>query len=357
MTFSPWAFFRAPAAESLGCSASEIALFTRQLSTLINAGVPLVVGLEALSRGTDPLSSRVCPLLARRLAQGGSFSSALRGFPRIFSSTYIAIVRGAEETGTLHRDLDHLADWLERQDKLFRHLRRAMTYPCLVVLVTFVLTLVLFRTVIPRILEAVVGMGATLPTPTRILLTMVQIVQSPWFWMFAVLAWVALVGYLRSPRGWRTFTGIMVGVPVLGTALRLGATARLALTLSVLLAAGSDVMRACGIAAESSGLPQMSEDGARIQSALSEGKFLSQTYGESSLYPPLLGDMLKAGEESGKLSNMLLHAATLFEEETYARLEMLTNLLEPLALGLLSLGVGFVLVGVVMPMTTMLQAL
>lgn len=357
MNFSPWSFFRAPAAENLSCSTSEIALFTRQLSTLINAGVPLVAGLEALSRGSDTLATRVSPVLARRLAQGGRFSSALKGFPRIFNQTYVAIIRGSEETGTLHKDLDYLASWLERQDKILRHVGRALTYPCLVILVTFALTVLLFKTVIPKILEAVVGMGAALPTPTKILLTTVKVVESPWTWILVVIAVIAMVGYLRTPQGWKALTGILIGVPFVGVVLRLAAAARLSLTLSILLGAGSEVLRACGIAGSSSGLPQMTSDSERVQLGLREGKLLSQMYGDSGLYPALLCDMLKAGEESGRLSDMLLHAATLFEEETYSRLEILTNLLEPLALGVISMGVGFILVGVVMPMTTMLQAL
>lgn len=357
MSFSPLTFFRAPAAEQLSCSTSELSLFTRQLSTLINAGVPLVSSLETLSQGEDPLSSRVVPILARRVAQGIPFSTALRSFPRIFPMTYVSLIRGSEETGTLHKNLDYLADWLERHDKILRHVKRAMTYPVLVIVVTFILTMALFRTVVPKILEAVLDMGAALPAPTRLLLVMVEVVKSPWAWLASVLVILAVVGYLRSPQGWRTFTGILVGAPGIGSLLRCAASARLSLTLSMLLAAGSEVMRACGIAGSSSGLPQFHEDADRIRAELREGRFLSQAYNGSALYPPLLCDLLRAGEESGKLAPMLQHAATLFEEETYGRLETLTNLLEPLALAFISLGVGFVLIGVVMPMTTMLSAL
>ena len=357
MSFSLLNFFRAPAAEQMSCSTSELSLFTRQLSTLINAGVPLVSSLETLSQGTDALSSRVVPLLARKVAQGIPFSAALRSFPRIFSTTYVSLIRGSEETGTLHKNLDYLAEWLERHDKILRHVRRAMTYPILVVIVTCVLTLALFKTVIPKILEAVLDMGAALPTPTRLLLLMVELVKSPWTWVCVTLMGLALIGYLRSPQGWRAFTGVLVGTPGIGSLVRCAAAARLSLTLSMLLAAGSEVMRACGIAGSSSGLPQVAEDADRVRTELREGKFLSQIYSGSGLYPPLLCDMLRAGEESGKLAPMLQHAATLFEEETYGRLESITSLLEPLALGVISMGVGFVLIGVVMPMTTMLSAL
>lgn len=357
MSFSPLSFFRAPAVENITCSASELALFTRQLSVMMLSGIPLVASLDSLSRGEDPLSSRVLPIMARRLSQGHRLSSALRAFPRIFPPAYIWLIHGAEETGTLHRNLEHLADWLERQDKLIRQTRKALTYPVLVLLVTFVLTIALFRTVIPSILDAVLGMGASLPAPTKALVTMVAVVQSPWSWVLAVLVIAAVTGYLRSEKGRRALSVFLLSTPIMGDLLRSSASARLALTLSMLLESGSEVMRACAIAGAASGLTQMADDTERVRTELREGHTLSHAYTYPALYPPLICDMLKAGEESGRMTSMLRHASKLFEEDTYSRLESLTNLLEPLALAGISLGVGFILVAVMMPMSTMLGAL
>lgn len=351
-----WSFFRAPALESLRCSPSELAIFTRQLAVLLGAGVPLVTSLDALSRGHDVLSSRVAPQLARKVSMGSTLSAALNGFPLIFPQAYIWLIRGGEETGTLYRLLDHLADWLERQDKLLRQVRKALTYPCLIMLLVFVLTIALFRTVIPRILEAVVGVGASLPGPTRALLVVVQLVQSPWFWLAVVLLVAVLVGYLRSPQGLATVARVLVGTPVVGDLMLSAGTARLSMTLAMLLESGTEVMRACGIAGSASGLIPMAEDSERVRAELRQGHELSQAY-SAALYPPLLTDMLKAGEESGRLTNLLRHASRLFEEETFGRLESLTNLLEPLILAGISLGVGFILVAIILPMTTMMQAL
>lgn len=324
---------------------------------LIGAGIPLVTSLETLSRGDDPLSARVMPLVSKRVSQGSRLSVAFKAFPRVFPATYIWLVNGAEETGTLHRVFEHLADWLERQDKLTRQVLKALTYPGLVLAVTLLLTIGLFRTVIPSILEAVLGVGAVLPLPTKILLVVVALVQNPWTYVLTVILMVVMAGYLRSPKGRRLFSDVLLGLPVMGELLRFGATARMSLTLSMLLEAGINVTRACFIAGSAGGLPQMTDDTTRIRSELREGRYLSQIYQSSSLYPPLLCDMLKAGEESGRLAPLIRQAGELFEEETYGRLETFASLLEPIVLAGISLGVGFILIAVMMPMTAMLSAL
>jgi type IV pilus assembly protein PilC len=332
-------------------------VFTRQLAILMGAGVPLVASLETLSRGEDPLSARVVPQLARRVAQGARLSAAFQSFPRVFPPAYVWLIRGGEETGALHRLLHHLADWLERQDRLLRQVKKALTYPCLVVALVSVLTIALFRTVIPRILEAVLGMGAALPPPTKALLTAVHLVQSPWAWMLFVLIAAAVVGYLRSPQGSRAALRVLLGTPVVGDLLRCAACARMGFTLAMLLESGTEVTRAIAIAGSASGLPPMAEDSERVRGLLRQGDELSHAYQGSSLYPPLLSDMLKAGEESGKMTELIRHASRILEEETYGRLDSLTNLLEPIILAGISLGVGFILVATILPMTTMLQTL
>jgi type IV pilus assembly protein PilC len=343
-----WTFFRSPALENVRASC--------RVKTA-NSDEPLVGALNALSRGEDPLSARVVPQLARRVATGATLSASLQGFPQLFPAAYVWLVRGGEETGALHQVMLHLADWLERQDKLGRQVRKALTYPGLVVILVAVLTLGLFRTVIPRILEAAVGVGADLPGPTRALLLLVDLVQSPWFWLLVVLLVAVLTGYLRSPRGSRLLIQAMLQLPVLGDLLLALGTARLSLTLALLMESGTEVMRACALAGSATGLAPMVEDAERVRAELRHGHELSQVYGASPLYPPPLADMLKAGEESGRMVDMLRHTARLFEDDTFDRLQALTNALEPIILGVISLGVGFILLAIMLPMNGMLSNL
>ena len=353
---SLWSFFKAPAPEAVRCSSAELAMFTRQLSVLFGSGVPLVQGLEAIGRGEDTLSVRIVPLVVRKVVQGHRLSTALDGFPGVFPPAYVSLVRGAEETGRLHSVLDHLAEWLERQDKLTRHVRKALTYPLFVLLTTLVLAAALLRTVIPGILEAVTGMGVALPAPTRALLGVVALVKSPWTWVLVAAGAVALIGYLRSEQGRRAAVNVLLSTPFVGTVLRYAATARLAMTLAMLLAAGVEVRRACSISSQASGLPPMIEDIGRVAARLREGDYLGEIY-RHPLYPSLLSDMIRAGEETGRLSAMLRHAARVFEEETSLRLQSFTDLLEPIVLSGISLAVAFVILAVMMPMSGMLGAL
>lgn len=357
MSFSLWSFFKASSEESIRCSTSEVAVFTRQLSVLIGAGIPLHVGLEVLSGGEDIMATEVAPTLAVRVATGVRLSTSMARFPRVFPTAYVSLIKGAEESGQLHKVLDQLADWLERKDRLARQVKTAMTYPVMVLITTALLTIALFRTVIPGILDAVLGTGVALPAPTRLLMTLVTLVQSPISWILLVALVLVVAGYLRSSKGYRKAIMLAMLLPGLGELLILTAVARLSLTLSMLILSGADLMRSCVVAAESSGLLPLMEDSARVRGQLREGVPLSEIYGASSLYPALLTDMLKAGEESGRLADMISHAGRLFEQEASGRMEAMANLLEPIVLAGISIGVGFVIIAVMMPMSTMLSAL
>jgi type II secretory pathway component PulF len=357
VSFSLWSFFKGSGPESVHCGSSEIALFTRQLAVLVGSGIPIHLGLEVMARGEDVLALRVVPVLAQRVATGSRLSASMARFPRVFPSAYVSLVKGAEESGQLHLVLNQLSDWLERKDRLARQVKRALTYPVMVLLTTVLLALGLFRTVIPGILEAVLGTGVALPGPTRLLLALVGAVESPATWVLLVTLGLMTAGYLRSPEGYRKVSMMAVLAPGLGELLLFTAAARLSMTLSMLLGCGCDLLASCQAAAESSGLPLLVEDVDRVLAQLREGRALSDVYGASSLYPALLRDMLKAGEEAGKVTAMVKHAGRLFEQEASGRTESLANLLEPVVLAGISLGVGFVIMAVMLPMSSMLNAL
>lgn len=357
MSFSLWSFFKPSTDESVTCDSAELALFTRQMSVLFGAGIPLHQALHVLAQGEDVLALRVAPSLAQRVSAGARLSTSMGRFPRVFPVAYVSLIKGAEESGQLYSVLNQLADWLERTDQLRRQVKKALSYPLMVLVVTALLTLALFRTVIPNILEAVLGTGVALPAPTRLLLFIVDAVQSPVTWVLVAAIGLVITGYLRTPEGFRKVSRAAVIIPGLGELLLFSASARLAMTLSMLLRCGAELMRSVEIAARASGLPPIMEDTPRVLLGLREGKHLSELYGSSHLYPPLLRDMLLAGEEAGRVVEMVSHAGRVFEQETSGRMEALTSLLEPIVLAAISLGVGFVIIGVMLPMSTMLSAL
>ncbi len=339
-------------------STSDLLTFTKQMAVLVSSGIQLHIALESLNAtGTDKLSLQVLPHLNNFLTRGGSLAASMSKFPRTFPPTYIALVRSGEETGRLHFVLEELTNWLERRDRLNKVVKKALTYPVFVAVLTITLTLVLFRTVVPSILQTVVDLGVALPWPTRLLLTIVDIVGSPISWFLAALAVGGLLRYFSTEDGQRRWIAFCCSVPALGQVLIWSASSRFANAMAMLVASGVDMLRACRISSEASGLPLMQQDCARLISELSTGEPLSRILHESPLYPALLPAMLSVGEESGDLPKVLRKCGQMLEEDAVEKVEAFTALLEPVLLGLLSAGVGFIVIAVMLPISAMVSAL
>lgn len=324
----------------------------------MGSGIPLHEALDSLTRvQSDSLSVFVIPEVCNKVSNGYRFSSAIARFPKVFPKTYVALIRGSEETGNLMLVLDHLAEWLERQTTLQQHVKKALTYPIFVIALASVLTLILFKTVIPAILETVVSLGAELPLPTKILLAIITMLESPVFWVFAVAAVAGIAWYLRTEKGWHKFLVACHYTPVLGGILTYSGASRFALTLSMLMESGVDIIRCAVIAADSSGNPLIQKDSIRVVQGLREGRYLSDILEFSPYYPGVLVNMVKVGDESGHMAEAVQKCAGLLEEDTMYRVDMFMNLLEPIVLAGVSLLVGSVLIAILLPMSNMISAL
>lgn len=286
-----------------------------------------------------------------------SLLNSLAKYPKVFPRTYTALVRGSEETGELQFVLNQLSEWLEKQDKLQRHVKKALTYPSFVIVLAALLTLILFKTVIPQLLETVVGLGAELPLPTKILLAVVWTVEQPLFWLLLVLAVAAVVWYFRTPKGYQQLLLASHYAPVIGGILTSAGAARYASTLSMLLKSGVDIIRACKIAADASGNPLLQQDSNRVLQSLREGQYLSEVLGARTYYPMILSDMIKVGDETGEMAKIINQCGQMLEDDTMHRIDMFMNLLEPIVLAAVSFIVGSVLIAVLMPMSNLISAL
>jgi type IV pilus assembly protein PilC len=314
--------------------------------------------LESLMKvQSDSLSIWVTPEIHKRVIHGHRLSASLAQFPRVFPSTYVAMIRASEETGKLVAVLDRLGDWLDRREEIQRHVMKALTYPALVILVAFVLTLGLFKTVIPGILETVIGLGVDLPTPTKLLLWIVYLVEQPLTWFALVAMIVTLILYAKTPEGWERLLFAFNHVPVLGGVLIYSSTARYSHTMSMLLDSGVDIIRAAKISADASGSPLVRLDSVRITKELREGRYFNEILKGTTVYPPLLTDMVEVGDESGRMAAMLTKCGEILEQDTMHRVDVFLNLLEPLVLATISVGIGFVVIAVLMPMSSIVSAL
>lgn len=340
------------------CDTPTLARFTKQLAVLVGSGVPLHEALESLTIvQSDDLSIFVIPEISGRVLNGHRFSTALGQYPRVFPKTYVALIRGSEETGSLHPVLERLGEWLEKQDRIEKHVKKAFTYPTFVIILAGLLTLLLFKTVVPQILETMTGLGAELPLPTKILLFIISTLENPVFWFLFIALSSGVFYFFRSPKGYEKVMGVLHFSPVVGAILTASGTARYSNTLSMLVGSGIDIIRSCRIAAEASGNPLIVNDSIRVVKDLREGQYLCDVLGARPIYPSLMVQMVRVGDETGKLPYLLRRIAGLLEEETMYRLDTFVNLLEPVVLAGVSLVVGSVLIAIMLPMSNLVSAL
>ncbi len=344
---------------SFRCDPSTLALFTKQLAVLVGSGVPLHEALESLVDREDrsTIGSLIVPELGYAVASGHRFSAALSRFPQVFPKTYTALIRGSEESGQMVAVLEALNTWLEAQNRIRMQVKKALTYPVFVIVLTTALTFALFKFFVPQILNTVVELGAELPLPTRMLMGLVSLLESPLFWflMLNLVAWA--IWYLRSENGYRQFLSFCHTLPVLGPILQMSNGAKYAMSLSMLLGSGVGLLKAVALAAEASESPFYQWDSKRLLRELTEGRSLGEALEDSPFYPLLLIDMVKVGDETGLMVKLLDRCAEMLEEDTRHRLDILVNLLEPLVLGTVSVIIGSITVAIMLPMASVLSAL
>lgn len=340
------------------CTTTTLSRFTKQMSVLLNSGIPMHESLATLMKvQADSLSVWVTPEIYKAITNGHRFSVAISRFPRIFNPTFVALMRAAEETGKLVKSLEQLGLWLERRENVERHVKRSLLYPVMIIIVAFFLTMGLFQTVIPGILETIVGLGVELPWTTKVLLGVVAMVKQPLTWVLFVVGWISVLVFLRSDEGFNKLLTLAVNAPVLGPIIVYSTASRYAQTMSMLMDSGVDIVRASQIAAAASGNPLMGADSHRVVNQLKEGKYYNEILEESHLYPRLLVDMVRVGDESGKLARMMERAGEIMEQNTMYKVDTFLNLLEPLVLCTISLCVAFIIIAVLMPMTALVSAL
>ena len=327
---------------------------------LVNAGIALHDALDALVDREDDsktIGSLIAPGLCYDVSNGYRLSQAMSKYPKVFSQTYVSMIRGAEETGRLALVLERLADWLDAQNRIRMEVKKAITYPVFVLVLTGLLTLVMFKTFVPQILDVVTGLGAEMPVPTLILLAIVRTIESPIFWFLALNLTGLVVWYLRTPSGWDKLLLVCYALPVAGPVLQASDSAKFSLTLSLLLSTGVDILRAAHLASEASGNPFFIRDARRIKHELRSGQTLGMALQGYEFYHEFLVDMIILGEETGRMALLLEKCSQLLEEDTRHRLEIMINLLEPMILGGVSMIVGGIMIAVMMPMGNLLSAL
>lgn len=332
---------------------SEITVFARQLSTLIRAGVPILRALYIISDQTEnPRFRQLIEHAQAEIKNGGSFSTVLGAYPKLFPPIFIAMVRTGEDSGTLQEALLRVSEYRQRQEEILARVRTAMAYPILMAVVGIGTVAFMLTFVIPRLSGLFSTMGGNLPMPTRILMSVSAIFQQKWFWVAAValLAVAVAVAKTRASQLKILWSHLSLRLPVVrGFALK-AELARFSRTLELLIKSGIPILRAIEITAPVLGNTVLRAHLVVTHGQVAGGASFGKSLKDAGVFPLFMTNLLSVGEESGRLDDTLGEIANFYERETDEAIKVMTSLLEPLMILVMGLIVGFIVIAMLLPM-------
>ena len=335
-----------------GVSSQELAIATRQLATLVAAGIPLVDALTALvDQIEQPRLKRIMGVVKQKVNEGASLADALREHPKVFSELYVNMIRAGESSGALDVVLVRLADFTESQAQLRNKIIGAMLYPAIMVVVGIAIVGILFVVVIPKVTKIFDDMNVTLPWTTRILIGVSSFARD--YWYVVLVAIPALVfglrRFVRTARGRAWWDRTKLGAPVFGELIRMLSLSRFAKTLATLLASGVPLLTAMDIVRNIVSNTLLADVIDKARDAIREGESIAAPLRRSGQFPPLVYHMIAIGERSGQLEEMLQNVARSYEAQVEMRVGALTSLLEPVMIVAMGGGVAFIVFSILMP--------
>lgn len=332
---------------------ADIAVFSRQMATMMKAGVPLVQSFEIVADGIENPNLRKLILSIRdSVASGTGFAPALREHPKYFDDLFCNLVEAGEQAGALETMLDRIATYKEKTEALKAKIKKALTYPISVIVVAIIVTGILLVKVVPQFADTFSNFGAELPAFTRFVLYLSDLVQAWWFYiLIGIIAAVFCFKEIhrRSPKFAFAVDKYILKIPVIGQILYLSVMARFARTLSTTFAAGVPLIDALTSVAGATGNRIYSEAIHKVKEDVSTGIQLNTALRNSRIFPTLLIQMSAIGEESGALDEMLDKVASYYEEAVDNMVDSLTSLLEPMIMAILGVLVGGLMIAMYLP--------
>lgn len=337
----------------------EVTVMTRQLATLLGAGLPLVQSLTTLIAQTShPQLKTILSQIKEEVNEGSSFSQTMTHYPQVFPAFYLNMVRAGEASGTLHLVLERLADFSEKQQALKGRVRAALAYPLFMFLIGSIVLFFLVTFVVPNVTRIFDEMHQTLPLITILLIGVSRFLETFWWLIVAGLigAFVALKYFLSKTQKGRTLLDrTLLALPVVGQMNRKIAVARFSRTLGTLLESGVPLLASLEIVRNIVGNSLISDAIQKAGNDVREGQSLSAPLARSGLFPAISVEMISVGEQSGNLEPMLYRIAEAYEKEVESSITMLTSLLEPIMILVMGLAVGFIVVSILLPIFEMNQ--
>jgi type IV pilus assembly protein PilC len=352
--------FALPSFGSGKVATKDIAIFFRQFSVMIDAGLPLVQCLEILAANQENATFQKCLTGVRTTVEGGStLANAMRAYPKIFDDLTTNMVEAGETGGILDTILQRLASYVEKAVKLRAAVKSALVYPVSVIGIAVLVVGALLKWVVPIFANLFAGLGVELPLMTRFVLGLSAFVGQFWWVFFAGLI-VLVFGVKRMrahPRGRYLFDKMMLGLPVFGMLLRKIAVARFSRTLGTLITSGVPILEGLSITARTSGNAVLEDALMKVRKAIEEGRTIVDPLKESGVFPNMVTQMIGVGEATGAMDAMLQKIADFYEDEVDTATKDMLTLLEPMMIAFLGVAVGGIVVSLYLPLFSLIGKL
>lgn len=339
--------------KSLGkVKAKDLAIFTRQFSVMIDAGLPLVQCLEILgAQQQDKGFKRVIEAVRKDVEQGATLQAALSKHPKAFNDLYVNMVGAGEAGGILDVILQRLSGYIEKAVKLTAKVKSAMTYPITVILIAIAVVVIIMVKVIPVFSQMYEGLGSKLPAATLVCIAISNVIINYSYVLvaFLVVIWFGLRQYYRTNAGRLQIDTILLKIPVLGDLLLKVAVARFCRTLGTLTSSGVPILEGMEITARTSGNQLIQNAILKAKTAVEQGRNIATPLAETKVFPPMVVQMVGVGEATGALDAMLAKVADFYEDEVDNAVSALTSLMEPVMIALLGTIIGFIVIAMYMP--------
>jgi len=337
-------------------------IFTRQLATLIDAGLPLLRGLNVLGKQEkDPVLRNTIDALADAVQGGSTFSESMAQHPQIFNKLYINMVKAGELGGVLELVLNRLAEFQEKAQKIKNKVVSAMAYPVIVLFIAIVIMMFLLTFIVPKFEAIFHDMlnGKPLPALTQWVIDASNILKTQWYWVVGAVILIVVVYKViaRTPAGRAGIDRLKLKMPLFGDILRKSSISRFSRTLGTLVTSGVPILQALNITRDTAGNATIADAVTKVHDSVKEGESIVHPLEASGVFPPMVISMVDVGEETGQLPEMLLKIAEVYDDEVDNAVEALTSLLEPIMIVLLALIVGTIVIALFMPLIEIIKGM
>ncbi|MBI4598362.1 MAG: type II secretion system F family protein [Candidatus Omnitrophica bacterium] len=330
----------------------QIVVFSRQLATMVDSGIPISQALDVLA---DQMDNRVFGQTLKKIQDdieaGASLSEAIGRHPKIFSDFFVNMVRAGESSGRLDEILDRVASYVEKVSALQKKVSSSLFYPAFVTILAFGITTFLLIYIVPKFRDIFVSLGGKLPLPTMLLLGLSEFMARYVIYeaILLVMAVIGLKVWLGTPAGRWWFDRTILKVPIIGKLMQKVVIARFSRTLATLIKSGVPILGSLEIVAKTSGNKVVEQAVMTARSSIKEGENIADPLGQSKVFPPMVTRMIAVGEKTGELEKMLVKIADFYESEVDAAITGLTSLIEPAVISFLGLVIGGIVVALFMP--------